>query len=70
MGFAVSCGIAIAAFVMAMFLTPAVTALLGARAWWPGHQDRAGHGGHGGHGGQTAGDDRPTDLDAARATRA
>ena len=36
MGFAISCGIAIAAFVMAMFLTPAVTALLGARAWWPG----------------------------------
>ena len=41
MGFAISCGIVIAAFVMAMFLTPSVTALLGARAWWPGHQNRA-----------------------------
>ncbi|MFD3747231.1 MMPL family transporter [Nocardia sp. NPDC058633] len=37
MGFAISVGIAIAAFVMAMFFTPAVTALLGRRAWWPGH---------------------------------
>ena len=64
MGFAVSCGIAIAAFVMAMFLTPAVTALLGARAWWPGHQDRDGHGG------QTAGDDLPSGLDAVRGARA
>ncbi|RJO72033.1 MMPL family transporter [Nocardia panacis] len=40
MGFAISLGIAIAAFVMAMFFTPAVTALLGHRAWWPGHGDR------------------------------
>jgi len=68
MGFAISCGIAIAAFVMAMFLTPAVTALLGARAWWPGHQDR---GGHGGHGGPVADDDLPGGLDvAARGARA
>ncbi|MEV6771186.1 MMPL family transporter [Nocardia sp. NPDC051030] len=37
MGFAISLGIAIAAFVMAMFFTPAVTALVGRRAWWPGH---------------------------------
>ncbi|MVU79039.1 MMPL family transporter [Nocardia sp. ET3-3] len=37
MGFAISVGIAIAAFVMAMFFTPAVTALIGRRAWWPGH---------------------------------
>ncbi|MGW4247201.1 MMPL family transporter, partial [Nocardia sp. NPDC004722] len=37
MGFAISVGIAIAAFVMAMFFTPAVTALVGRRAWWPGH---------------------------------
>ena len=42
MGFAVSFGIAIAAFVMAMFLTPSVTALLGRRAWWPGRGGRAG----------------------------
>ncbi|MEC3913379.1 MMPL family transporter [Nocardia sp. CDC160] len=37
MGFAISVGITIAAFVMAMFFTPAVTALIGRRAWWPGH---------------------------------
>ncbi|UFS95360.1 MMPL family transporter [Nocardia huaxiensis] len=37
MGFAISVGIAIAAGVMAMFFTPAVTALIGKRAWWPGH---------------------------------
>ncbi|WP_107654123.1 MMPL family transporter [Nocardia suismassiliense] len=39
MGFAISVGIGIAAFVMAMFFTPALTALLGHRAWWPGHGD-------------------------------
>ncbi|MEV6849305.1 MMPL family transporter [Actinoplanes sp. NPDC051411] len=43
MGFAISCGIAIVAFVMALFLTPALTALLGHVAWWPGHQDRNDH---------------------------
>ena len=64
MGFAISCGIAIAAFVMAMFLTPSVTALLGARAWWPGHQNR---GRHGAHGGQKPGDDLPSGLDAPAA---
>jgi RND superfamily putative drug exporter len=37
MGFAISCGIAVVAFVMAMFLTPALTALIGRAAWWPGH---------------------------------
>ena len=36
-GFAVSCGIALAAFVMAMFFSPSLTALIGRRAWWPGH---------------------------------
>ncbi|MFD7712560.1 MMPL family transporter [Streptomyces sp. NPDC059785] len=41
MGFAVSSGIAIAAFVMAMFFTPSLTALIGHAAWWPGHGDRA-----------------------------
>jgi putative drug exporter of the RND superfamily len=40
-GFAVSCGIALAAFVMAMFFSPSITALMGHRAWWPGHGDRA-----------------------------
>lgn len=39
-GFAVSCGIALAAFVMAMFFAPSLTALIGSRAWWPGHADR------------------------------
>ena len=34
-GFAVSCGIALAAFVMAMFFSPSLTALIGHRAWWP-----------------------------------
>jgi RND superfamily putative drug exporter len=41
MGFAVSLGILISAFVMAMFLVPSVTALLGRKAWWPGHGDTA-----------------------------
>ncbi len=39
MGFAVSIGIVISAFVMSMFLVPSVTALLGHEAWWPGHGD-------------------------------
>jgi RND superfamily putative drug exporter len=36
-GFAVGFGIFLTAFVMAMFLTPSLTVLLGRRAWWPGH---------------------------------
>ncbi|HXP53688.1 MAG TPA: MMPL family transporter, partial [Streptosporangiaceae bacterium] len=39
-GFAVSCGIALAAFVMSMFFSPSLTALIGNRVWWPGHADR------------------------------
>jgi RND superfamily putative drug exporter len=39
-GFAVAAGIALAAFVMAMFFAPSLTALIGNRAWWPGHADR------------------------------
>jgi len=35
-GFAVAAGIALAAFVMAMFFSPSITALAGKRAWWPG----------------------------------
>ncbi len=42
LGFAVSCGIALAAFVMAMFFSPSLTALIGHRVWWPGHGDRPG----------------------------
>ncbi len=37
LGFAVSAGIALAAFVMAMFFSPSLTTLIGRRAWWPGH---------------------------------
>jgi RND superfamily putative drug exporter len=40
MGFALGFGIAVSAFVMAMFFTPALTALIGHRAWWPGHADQ------------------------------
>ena len=39
-GFAVSCGITLAAFVMAMFFSPSLTALIGRRAWWPGHASK------------------------------
>ena len=41
MGFAVALGIVLSAFVMSMFLVPALTALIGHAAWWPGHGDRA-----------------------------
>ncbi|GAA0945593.1 MMPL family transporter [Actinocorallia libanotica] len=41
MGFGVAIGIMLAAFVMSMFLVPAVTAMLGHAAWWPGHGDRS-----------------------------
>ena len=44
MGFALSFGILVAAFVMSMFFTPALTALIGHRAWWPGHGDERPHG--------------------------
>ena len=45
MGVAVTVGIVLAAFVISVFLVPAVTALIGHRAWWPGRIDRplAGH---------------------------
>ncbi len=46
MGFSVSFGILIAAFVMAMFFTPSLTALLGHAAWWPGHSDAVSAGHH------------------------
>ncbi|HET6168403.1 MAG TPA: MMPL family transporter [Marmoricola sp.] len=39
LGFALSFGIFVAAFVMAMFFTPALTAIVGHAAWWPGHGD-------------------------------
>ncbi|MDX6299454.1 MAG: putative drug exporter of the superfamily [Nocardioidaceae bacterium] len=40
LGFSISFGIFVAAFVMAMFFTPALTALIGHAAWWPGHGDQ------------------------------
>jgi RND superfamily putative drug exporter len=39
MGFALAFGIFVAAFVMAMFFVPSLTALIGHAAWWPGHGD-------------------------------
>ena len=39
MGFAVSIGILLSAFVMSLLLVPSLTALLGHKAWWPGHGD-------------------------------
>jgi RND superfamily putative drug exporter len=41
LGFSIAFGIIVSAFVMAMFFTPALTALLGRAAWWPGHGDAA-----------------------------
>ncbi|GLW70624.1 putative membrane protein [Kitasatospora phosalacinea] len=43
-GFAMAFGIVVAAFVMAMFFTPSITALLGRKAWWPGHGAMPDHG--------------------------
>ncbi|MFI0896029.1 MMPL family transporter [Streptomyces sp. NPDC020983] len=71
MGFTVAFGIVMAAFVMAMFFTPSLTALIGHAAWWPGHADRAvktgenGSGGVGGPGGPGGPDGRrDAELDA------
>ncbi|WP_448331289.1 MMPL family transporter [Streptomyces sp. DSM 41534] len=38
MGFAVAFGILLTAFIMALLLVPTVTAMLGAKAWWPNHR--------------------------------
>ena len=40
-GFSVAAGILLAGFVMSLFLVPALTALFGHAAWWPGHRDVA-----------------------------
>ncbi|MFI1000413.1 MMPL family transporter [Streptomyces galbus] len=66
MGFAVSFGIAIAAFVMAMFFTPSLTALIGHAAWWPGHADRAPAGTHGADRAVTAGEEEAAHDPAGR----
>ncbi|MEV4507282.1 MMPL family transporter [Streptomyces klenkii] len=41
MGFAVAFGILLTAFIMALLLVPALTTLLGRKAWWPGRQNPA-----------------------------
>jgi RND superfamily putative drug exporter len=43
-GFGVAIGILLSAFVVSTFFVPAVTALVGHAAWWPGHADRAKNG--------------------------
>lgn len=50
-GFAVSSGILIVSLVMATLLVPALTALAGRRAWWPGLRRRGGGGAGGDPGG-------------------
>jgi RND superfamily putative drug exporter len=40
-GFGVAIGILLSAFVVSAFFVPALTALIGHTAWWPGHADRA-----------------------------
>jgi RND superfamily putative drug exporter len=40
-GFGVAIGILLSAFVVSTFFVPALTALIGHGAWWPGHADRA-----------------------------
>jgi RND superfamily putative drug exporter len=40
LGFGVAIGIMLSAFVMSAFLVPSLTALIGHKAWWPGHGDR------------------------------
>ncbi|CAL9282416.1 MMPL family transporter [Streptomyces sp. SudanB182_2057] len=64
MGFAVSFGIVVAAFVMAMFFTPSLTALIGHAAWWPGHGDRAETPGAGAAGSGTVRHDEDRDTTA------
>jgi RND superfamily putative drug exporter len=63
MGFTVAFGIVVAAFVMAMFFTPSLTALIGHAAWWPGHADRDTADRSLPHGGETGGDPREREPD-------
>ena len=46
-GFGVAIGILLSAFVVSTFFVPALTALIGHAAWWPGHADRAKNNGSG-----------------------
>ena len=43
LGFSVALGIILSAFVMSAFLVPSLTAMLGHKAWWPGHGDAVRH---------------------------
>ncbi len=45
LGLSVATGIVLSAFVMSMFLVPALTTLIGHAAWWPGHADNPERGG-------------------------
>jgi putative drug exporter of the RND superfamily len=65
MGTAVTVGIVLAAFVISVFLVPAVTALIGHRAWWPGRIDRP-LAGHAGEPDQLGRVDEPTGNGSAR----
>jgi RND superfamily putative drug exporter len=38
MGFAMAIGILLASFVVSSLLVPALTALIGEKAWWPGRR--------------------------------
>ncbi|MCO5992757.1 MMPL family transporter [Actinoallomurus rhizosphaericola] len=40
-GFGVAIGILLSAFVMSALFVPSITALMGHKAWWPGHGDAA-----------------------------
>ncbi|HEX6468120.1 MAG TPA: MMPL family transporter [Streptosporangiaceae bacterium] len=53
-GFSVALGILLSAFVMSAFLVPSLTALLGHKAWWPGHGDAVRR-----HGGDDVGEPAP-----------
>lgn len=69
-GFAVSIGIVLAAFVMALLLVPALSALLGTRVWWPGHTAPPSDGGAADRTAPDAGDPEPErELAAAGGTR-
>ncbi|WP_079063675.1 MMPL family transporter [Streptacidiphilus griseoplanus] len=63
MGFAVAFGIVVAAFVMALFFTPALTALIGHLAWWPGHGDSSPEGSGSGKVLEFGGPRPPSDAD-------
>lgn len=46
MGSAVAIGVILAAFVIAPFLIPSLSAALGYRVWWPGHRPKASRSSH------------------------